>query len=55
LRTRQQRQYHQHRDVPLAYGCSTSVGVDLESDCLYLQRRELIYKATVCTSSDRVD
>jgi len=25
--------------------------VDLEGYCLYLQRRELIYKATVCTSS----
>jgi len=25
--------------------------VDLENNCLYLQRRELIYKATVCTCS----
>jgi len=43
--------YHQRRVVPPAQGWTTSVGVDLESNCLYLQHRELIQKATICTSS----
>jgi len=50
-RTGRRRQYHQCRVVPPAQRCTTSVGVDLESNCLYLQRRELMYQATVCTSS----
>jgi len=38
VRTSQRRQYHQCR-------------VDLEGYCLYLQRRKLMYKGTVCTFS----
>jgi len=41
--------------VPPTQGCTTSVGMyhqrrtDSEGYCLYLQRRELIYKETGCT------